>query len=216
VTFPFPTFFPVVLTTLAQVASATSTAQTITGPAGILAGDLLVLWDHASNSTTTIPTAAVPSGFSTVTNDTLVAGVGFGSRNIASIKIATGVEASASLTGMTGTNVIRKALYVFRGDVAITSAMALDAASEYTDGDPASQTVNASGGTPPLVVIGCYRSADVLDPRSFSPAKDGEINPTTTLYLAYKIYNASPQDVTIDMEDEIEGSGLASFYVKCS
>src|SRR5262245_38755631 len=99
---PFPGTFPValftsgddgVVTTLAQVASALSTLATITGPAAILAGDLLVLWDVGITTGANPPAFAMPAGF-TVVNDTPLA---TNRRGVLSFKIATGAEASASL-----------------------------------------------------------------------------------------------------------------------
>jgi hypothetical protein len=111
---------------------------------------------------------------------------------------------------------MRKALYVFRGNAPITMASALSIASTFIAEDPAPQVVSASGGVVPLIVLCGYRGALDVDPRSFTPSKDGEINPTTTVYLAYKIYNSSPADVTVDMDDEGNGNALVSCYIQCS
>lgn len=206
------------LTTLSEQASATSTAATITGPASIAAGDLLVLWD-AANGSFGEPTSVVPTGFTSIIDFSTV---GTDLRCIASYKIADGSEASATITGMDGAAADHKMLYVFRGNVAISSVSANDTASEINIGNPLAQTVNASGGTPPLIIFGGYLSlGSTIDPRTFtvggSPSKDGEISTGTDAYLAYKIYNASPADTVVDMDDE--GStynALASFYLACS
>jgi len=95
-------------------------------------------------------------------------------------------------------------------------------ASEFTSGNPAAQTVNASGGAPPLIVLGCYVAAiNAVNPRTFNPAKDGEIQATAVdgpedLWLAYKIYNSSPADVAIDMDDEGLFNALVSCYIQCT
>lgn len=200
------------LTTLSFQADATSTSDTITGPASIAAGDLLVLWDGAHNLSG-LPTSVVPTGFTSIVsfND------GSNDRAIASYKIADGSEASATITGMNGNISDDKMLYVFRGNQAISSVSALDIASESTAGNPTAQVVNASGGTPPLIVFGCYFvPGAAVDPRTFNPAKDGEITSSTRAYLAYKIYNSSPADVTVDMDDELDTNMLASFYLSCT
>jgi hypothetical protein len=201
--------------TLSQVASATSTSATITGPAGITAGDLLVLWDTAA-SFASVPTVVVPTGFSSISNQNN----GTNNRAILSAKIADGSEASASITGMNGDSANLKSLYVFRGSVPLTAFVANDVGQEITANNPSAQTCNASGGAVPLVVIGAYRSPGVIDPRTFtvggSDAKDGEINPAATNYLAYKIYNSAPADVTIDMDDEGSINVLVSTYITVS
>jgi len=218
---PFPGVFPVALfgaaaaglTTLSQVASATSIGNTITGPAGIQAGDLLVLWDVAANAGATTPTTVVPTGFTSIAN--LVTDVEV--RSILSTKIADGSEASASLTGMNGNSENNKALYVFRGNVPILTATPTDVATEGQNGNPAAQTVNASGATVPLVVLaGYYTAGAAVDPRTFTPAKDGEVNPEAWMYLAYKLYNAAPADVTVDMDDEGTRNVLVSCYLACA
>lgn len=198
--------------TLSEQASATSTAQTITVPSGVQSGDLLVLLDRAAN-TMSAPSTIIPSGFTSIVNTLLAI-----ARQIASYKIADGTEGGTNLTGMSGNFLLDKALYVFRGSAAITSVSVSTPNAEGTSVDPASQAVSASGGTAPLIVFGCYSAglSVVIDPRTFSPAKDGEITPDSNLYLAYKIYNAGPADVTIDMENEGSPNILQSFYIECS
>jgi hypothetical protein len=210
------------LTTLSQVASASSTGETITGPAGIQAGDLLVLWDVANGLGATLPTTVVPTDFDIIVN---VPGGEGESRGILSAKIADGSEASASLTGMNGAANNRKALYVFRGNIPIAAYMTQDVGSQQTDGNPAAQTVNASGGAVPLIVLGGYATRPTggsVNPRTFTVggvgAKDGEVSAgaSTELWLAYKLYNASPADVVVDMDDEGQRNFLVSCYIECS
>lgn len=203
--------------TLSQVASATSTGATITGPASIQAGDLLVLWDRAFDSGGPLPSTVVPTGFTSISN----VNDGVEIRAILSYKIADGSEASASLTGMSGATDVDKALYVFRGDPVIETATPLDVEGQIVDTNPTSHTVGASAGAVPLVIIAGYATADFteggpIDPRTFSPAKDGEITPATDLYLAYKIYNSSPADVTVDMDDEGINNTLVTCYIEAS
>jgi hypothetical protein len=222
-----PGFFPpgaaaVGLTTLTQVLSATDSAgATMTLPVGIQAGDLIVLWDHAVSAAT--PVTAVPSGFNSIANDTV--GDGF-NRVILSYKVAVGTESGATITGMTnnGTAVdLVKLVYVFRGNQPIKAVNVVSAAIDSIHTNPTAQVVSSGSGKAPLVVIGAYSCYDgTINPRSFTPAKDGEINVTGSTqarvqsYLAYKIYNSAPADVTIDMDDEGNGNSLASCYISCS
>jgi hypothetical protein len=201
--------------TLTQVLSATSTASTIAVPGGVIPGDLIVLWDASANASGA-PASVVPGGFTNIVENS-VGGTG-GLRCIISAKIAVGTEGGTNLTGLNGSVNRPKDLYVFRGSSPLTAFLAVDPASEVTQNNPAAQVVNASGGTPPLIVIAgyyCGQTASV-DPRSFSPAKDGEINATAYSYLAYKIYNTSPADVTVDQDDETGSNQLASCYIQCS
>lgn len=198
--------------TLSLQDSATSTATTITAPSSIDSGDLLVLLDSSVDFST--PSTVIPSGFTSIGNISSAQ-----ARQIASYKIADGSEDSASLTGMsTSFAEVRKALYQFRGSSAIGSVTVASVNGQATDSNPTSQSVTASGGTPPLIVFGCYGDdgSGSIDPRTFSPAKDGEITPNNRLYLAYKIYNSSPADVSVDMDDEGTQNLLQSFYIECS
>lgn len=203
---------PAGLTELTKIADATSTAATIVGPAAIEAGHLLVLLDRATGKSST-PTTVLPSGFVSISNQTLGE-----ARQILSYKIATGAEASASLTGMTGDFTMGKVLVVFEGDAAIASITPQDVGGQATDGNPASQNVAAGGGAVPLVVLGAYGTfLAAVDPRGFSPAKDGEVSAGSNhLYLAWKIYNASPANVDIDMDDEGGSNILQSCYLEAA
>ncbi len=201
-------------TSLSQVASATSALETITVPAGVIAGDLLVLLDRAEDDATTVPTTVVPTGFTSIINTAHAQYT----RSIMSYKIAVGTEASSSITGMNGTAYESKAMYVFRGNNPITSVTAASAAGQFTESNPTAQVVTASAGAVPLVVLAGYSvfAANAVDPRTFSTTKDGEISNGTDLYLAYKIYNSSPADTTVDMDDEGFENCLQSCYLQVS
>jgi hypothetical protein len=110
-----------------------------------------------------------------------------------------------------------KAIAVFRGSTAASSVTVASVNAEVSSGDPAAQTVTASAGTTPLVVIGAYSTIFAsVDPRTFAPTKDGEIAVGTAAYLAYKLYNSTPADVSIDMDDEASDNALQSCYLQVS
>lgn len=209
-------------TTLTQVASATAAnSTTIVCPGTVQAGDLLVLWDRSEQVAAPPVASVIPAGFTSINDQQGPVG-GF-AHMIMSCKIADGSEAGANLTGMSGTEYAHKALYVFRGDKPISAINIQDSSSsDETGSNPAAIVLNASGGAVPLVVLAGYTvyqgggGTIVVDPRSFSPAKDGEINPHGSLYLAYKIYNTSPADVTIDMDDEGGENCLTGCFISCS
>lgn len=196
-----------VLNTLFEQATNTSTAENIVGPASIKSGDILVLLDRAINSSG-IPTSVVPSGFSSISDlsDTPTR------RQILSRKLADGTEASSNLTGMNGTSTNNKVIYVFRGNVPVETINVASVNGESTDVNPTTQFV-VPGSIVPLLIIGAYGSTGAIDPRTFSPAKDSELNQNTLLYLAYRIYNISPATTTIDMDDEGDGNILQSCYI---
>jgi hypothetical protein len=206
-----------VLTTLTQVLSPTtdSSGAAFTLPVGIQAGDLIINFDFARDAG--LPADATPSGFGVASsiND------GAQTRAKLNYKIADGSESGASVNGLDGTAEAHL-VYVFRGNVPITSAVPTDVETAGpTDSNPGALTVNASGANPPLIVIGCYGlGLGAIDPRTFSTTKDGEINGgvanTATAFLAYKIYNSSPANTSIDMDDEGSDNTLISCYFACS
>jgi len=134
-----------------------------------------------------------------------------GSNPNISYKISDGTETSLSSPGI---------LIVFSGNESISTVVDNDGDSEETEGNPAPQTVTSGSGVPPLLVLGAYfTDGGAVNPRSFSPAKDGEVNASLSgadAWLAYKIYNASPDDVTVDMDDEGSGNRLFSIYLELS
>lgn len=207
-----PFVFGVASLTLTQVLSATSMADTIAWPGSLAAGDLAVMLDQANSASNGVPpTTVVPSGFTSIVNTASA----FSHRQICSYKILTGSE-SGSLTGMDGVDSDSKAMLIFRGSAPITSVTVGGVTGQQTTGNPTAQVPAASGGTPPLIVIGAYGSDGSINPRNFTPAKDGEITPNVACYLAWKIYNSAPADVTIDMDDEGTINLLQSFYLSVS
>lgn len=199
------------LSALTQPLSATSVASTITAPTGIQAGDIIVLFDSAQNLST-IPATVVPTGFTSIIN----APSSLSHREIISFKLADGTEGGTTITGMNGATSNRKVIFVFRGDIAITTVTPANAGNVTTSGNPASTLVTSSAGIAPLVVLAGWAIPNAdgsVDNRSFNPAKDAELNPSpsTSAYFAYKIYNSAPADITVDMDDE----GVDNQYVFC-
>ncbi len=194
-----------VLTTVAQQASAISTSVNVTCPT-VIAGDVILLLDFAVSFSSV--TKIVPSGFTEIRDNSTST-----TRQVCSYKIANGTESGSSLSGMAGSLATRKVVVTFRGDIPISVVTPLDVEGQATTGNPTAQTVNASGQPVPLIVIGGYSAGSgTVDPRTFSPAKDGEVNQSGESYIAWKIYNSSPANVSIDMDDE--GTNLlTSFYM---
>lgn len=186
--------------------SAVSTAETITAPAGIQAGDLIVLAD--AGQTAGAVTLVTPVGFTALASFNPSATTGM----VVSYKEADGSEGGTSITGINAT-LDAKALAVFRRSPVATVITPSAVNSEGTAGNPSSQNVAASGGVAPLVVIGAYFGTAGVDPRTFTPAADGEINPDTRLFLKHKIYNSAPQDTTVDQDDE-GTNGLVSCFLQ--
>lgn len=194
------------VTALSFVNSSTSTAATIVLPA-LQAGDIIVLFQEADGPS--VPAGVTPTGFTNIANltDTL------DYRVMVDWKIAVAADNGATITGMNGVSDDRKIAVVFRPDADLITATLFSVATQYTSGNPTAQNVTSTNGPIPLVVIGCYFCTYVLDPRTFSPAADGEVANSTAMYLKYKIYNSSPADTSVDMDNEGSGNYLISFYI---
>lgn len=202
------------LLTLAFRASSVSDASAnITLPSTVQAGDLIVLVDRTTAGGSA-PTKVIPTGFTEIRSDSANTGTTF-IRVTYSYKIADGSDASAVVTGQTSPNTRTKIALVFSGNRPISAVNVGFSDAQITDGDPTAIVVTSGGGAAPLVVFGGYAGSNV-SPRTMSPAKDAEVNSTANHYLAYKIYNTSPADVTVDMDDEGVLNGLAGFYISAS
>lgn len=189
-------------------ASATSISSTVTAPASIQAGDILVLLDLAVSGST--PTSVVPPGFAVLQDIN-----GSQYRQTLSYKLADGSEAGAIFTGMNGTSEDNKILFAFSAGASALIPSPFN--GDATNANPPAQTILASGAPAPLVVLGAYSSSDPVSPRTMSPAKDGEQNtPDNGVWLAYKIYNSSPADVTVDIADEGNANTIQSGYIQAT
>jgi hypothetical protein len=196
--------------TSANVNAGVSTSDTITAPAGIQAGDLIVLYDTRN----AVITPAAPSGFS------IAVSTSSGITAVISYKISAGTESGTTITGMTGTSVTYNMLLaVFRGNQLIKAVTVGSANQQNTAGAPTNQSCTASGGLPPLIIVASYHNdstGTAISPRGFSPAADGEITSNTHNFLDYKIYNVSPADTTISMADFGTNNTLQSCYLACA
>lgn len=194
--------------TLSYFASASSAAATINYPASIQAGDLIVLFDSATEYSSGYTTLVIPSGYTAITTFDYNYTITY-LRTAVSYKIANGSE-TGSVTGMNATS-NAKAMLVFRGSSAISSITSVPIGTNITSLDPASINVTASGGTPPLIVFGYFRG-ESSPTVTFSPTQDGSVASVYT-QARYKIYNASPADTTVDINDTGNINFDCGFYL---
>lgn len=195
------------------IASASSSnSDRLTAMGSIQAGDLLLYIDLAAEALS-IPIDVVPTEFTGVyTNTATLGGGSTGYRVRISRKIAAGSE-SGNIIGMVGGWSAAKVLLQFRGNRVFASVSFSTPTWEATDVNPAQQTIAMSGQNTPIIGLGIFNGGFgiAVDPRTMS-ASDGEINPDTSFYVKYKIYNASPADVTFDMDDEGGDNILSGVY----
>lgn len=112
------------------------------------------------------------------------------------------------------------AYVIFRGDVPIKSVSVQDLANQETSGNPTLQTITSGSGTAPLIAFGYYIAVlGNVNSDTMNPASDGRIADDTAdveQVLRWKIYNSSPQNVNVDMDDDTASANntLASFYLQ--
>lgn len=197
--------------TMAFQDSATSTASTVTWPT-VAAGDIAYLFDAAANNSGS-PTLVTPSGFTSIVSE---AWATYWASGI-SQRICDGSE-TGSITGMAGTNSNNKVLLVFRGTRAVASVENSTPTKQGTTGNPSSQNISASGQATPLIVLGmAYSGSGAVAFATASPAFDATVvNSASRLMVGYKIYNSSPANHAIDMNDLGSANYLAGFYSRLS
>lgn len=201
------------------VASATSTGTTITIPATAQPGDLAVLFNAIGASSVT---AAVPTGFTSIIDTSLLGGLGGDNRSIASYKRLVTGEPNSVITGMTGGDAGFRTMImlVFRpiGRIAVVTIPAWT--GQATDGNPTLQTVVALGLPVPLIVFGLAWAftAGTVAFSTASPAFDATVTldgGSAYLIVGYKIYNSAPADHSIDKNDDGSGNTLQSGLIRC-
>lgn len=214
--------FNTLSTLTAQPSLATfSTANTISIHSSVQAStDLLVLLQFSTTDGSP-PADVTPSGWSHI-GTVVEGGAGADARISAKYRVAQAGDAGATVTGMDGT-VDRKIILVYRGDGAISTVTPGSYNGYADEGEPPAQSLNAGSGAAPLVAIAHYvvDNTNAIDPRIFtvggSPAADNEyINGTDTFqYAKDKVYNSSPANISVDMDDEVTtaDNGLQSFYL---
>lgn len=215
--------------TITQQSSATSTTSSITIPSGTNGKDILIMGVRmqGADGSNADPVASTPSGWTLIKSVTLSTGTTptVDSSSAVYWKYAAGTfgsgssDASASVTPWATYTPGGIAMYTFRCDISPTTVTSFSVNGVDQQTNPASQTVAGSSNSAPMIIIGWYGvngdGTVTVDPRTFtvsgSAAKDGEINPRTNMYMAYKVYNSSPADVAIDMDDEGNHNTLISF-----
>lgn len=198
------------ISTLVKQTDTANTADSITFPADINSGDLLVVFGYSAGLVGS-PSVTTPSGWTLVGSyKTLDA-----NKTTLAIwyKIADGSEASSTVSSwFSGDFAALISSLTFRADKAITSAAGFDYEAIYTNADPSAQTVNASGGTAPIIVVG-YSGNGTL---TLSPTEDGSVDSGFSAYRSWKIYLSSPSDTTVDTSDNGSGNTLQSCYFEVS
>lgn len=201
---------PVLIEYRTHITASGNGVKTITAPSTIQKGDILILIDF---TVTLYGDQVIPAGFTSILSRT-------GPAVSISCKVADGSEAGTTLQGLAGfdgggaNGYTAKLLLVFQANARLFTPSTFN--QQRTDGNPSPQTVLAGGKTNPLIVLAFYYSYGVVDPRTFSPAKDSEVKFSTShnVWAAWKVFNTGHQDVSVDMDDEGSANLLISGLIE--
>lgn len=188
------------------------TVESLTVQTTFEKNDIVILFNYAWNTTSIIPTSAIPlPGFTAVSNVAVIDGTSFASRSIISYKVYTtndtvNLPAGAAMGGSGGT---RTTILTLRPDFSkfSTSQNVLSLNAEATASDPVAQALNMSTistATNPVIGIAHYAASSNVATRTSTGASMTEIiNPSGNQYVKYIIYNkgSTPANITIDMPD---------------
>lgn len=201
--------------TFVDSAQSSNSAQ-ITIPVTANQNDLAVLIDFGIGSFVA-PTEVVPSGWTKLAGASVASSPAF-CRVVASYKKLGDSDPGASITGMAVSAANNKIMLVFRSPFITFTPSTWNA--ECTSGNPASQSVSASGQTPPLIVFAMAAAEFAATSVGFStesPVFDAKISNTDTdLVFGYKIYAGAPSNHTVDMNDLDDNNCLVSGYIRLS
>ncbi len=193
------------------ITSGDGTTGTVTIPGTPTAGDFCVIWSWFRNS---VVSAGAASGFTSLvfSDGTTGAGAGTGGGRIQA-KFLTGAETTVTIE--TGFNATRWICATFRPNTTTGSNFAgNDTTAETTNGDPASQTINASAAGLPHILLANFANDGTQTIGTMTKITHG----TGAQFAAYGIVNSggSPADVTVDQTDGGNQNLLQSLYVTFS
>lgn len=185
---------------------------TIDIPSGAGAGDIVLIAEYVSEATAGHTADQVPSGWTLFNDGTTTLGTKWtvvsNSFQIQVYwKILAGGE--STITSAYSGSTPDLTAHAFAGPATITAAAEQDCAGERA-ANPAAQTVNASGGSAPLINVAvCNPAADL----SVSPTPD---NSSTggNLKLETTYYASSPANWTVDDDGSGGSEGIASGYIE--
>lgn len=202
--------YPVTNDFIYYVNSTTATTATLTLPT-FLDGDIAILFQSATNVSTTIPTAVTPTGWTNVVNSGVSSTTSL--RIMTHYKIMTAGESGTVLTGMAGTNNVRYMIAIYRPSRTYTISTST-VSQQATTAAPTNQTLTMTSITGPYIGVACYASDATI-----SPAGGGSTT-TATRDIGASTYNmktfesidnsTSFTNSTISMTDT-GVNGMASF-----
>lgn len=202
--------------TVSIISTTVSTsAGAYTIPAGTQAGDIAVFLDGGGTSfSSTPPTYVLPSGFTQILN-TAVVGTFAALRAVGSYKILNASDISTgTITGMSpGT--ARKQLRIIRPSSTVTTITVSTPTSQSTAGDPAAQTISMAAVTPPVIGFAWGATTGGTVSVTSTPSVLSVTQNTGFQAIGNVVYNNSPQNITVDMNDPGENM-FSSWWMQFS
>ena len=196
------------VTTKTQVSSASANFVIPTGGDtspnfyNVAAGDIAILFD---NSTTT--TTAIPSGWTTIDNTSTT-----GIRTSISYKVLTSGDLGATIVGMAGVN--RKVMLVYRPNNPFNLIVPTVSGTQSTTATPTTQSLVGDVG--PVITFAVYGSTGAVATRGWSVGSPSEYASFSTsgIYVKALITNSgTPSTTSITMSDGGTNT-LQSFALK--
>lgn len=177
-------------TTLSFVDSSISTNNQITVPATAAEGDLCIITDYGTNTSS----VTLPSGW-TQAKATIFSGECIGQTIY---KVLESGDPGSSITVTNGNTDLKQCL-VFRPDVPITAVDHGTWNGVSQSGDPDAQTVTVSSLAGPLIVFGwAAQVSSTINFTTESPAFDATVMGSgSDSAVGYKIYNSSPSNLSL-------------------
>lgn len=214
-----PAGFMPALTSVSFYNSATDPGNatgSLSLPVGVRSGDVVILIARDEYTSSPAPSVGLPSGYTQIGTFE----IGW-SRYIYSWRVLSSGETTIpEYTNSPNPKAhTTRIAFVFRPNFTPKAVSSSGFQSEATNNNPASQVIASGSGSTPLVAIAtwCNDNGLAVSPRTSSPSMDGEVafpgGNGNWFYAGYKIYNSSPANITVDMDDEGFENNLASFYV---
>jgi hypothetical protein len=185
------------------VASQTTNigSSTITIPSSAQAGDVGILLDGTVNTTATLPTNVVPSGFTEIMTTAFVRANGTSSaRMTCSYKVLQSGDPNSSITGLGNTNP-RKTFFVFRPDSSISSVSFSGVVSQ-TESPDAGTTETLSlvmDSRSKAIGVAYITAGNIITNIASSPTSfDAQVAPSDQFQRSgYKVFTSTASDQTV-------------------
>lgn len=176
------------------------------------AGDIIVVCMGNDNGSSNYP--AVPSGF---TNLGYVRQSGYS--NSASqatrlaAKVATGSESGANVKEGSPYDTANYECVILVFSYGATSLTPGTPAVSSSNNNPPAQTILSGSASGPCIAVGSYGSTGNISSNTATPAWDAVISSSDRFRVGYKIFNASPVNISFDMGDHGNANRLVGNHI---